>query len=114
MHRHPELGSRILASLEGFEEAAPLVLHHQERWDGRTDGRFPGYPSGISGESIPVGARIIAVVDAFDAMTTDRPYRSAMSVEQAVAELEDHRGTQFDPRVVDSFLEVLVERPWTS
>ena len=73
MQRHPEIGARMLSRIDGLREAAPLVLHHQERWDGRRDGEFPGYPAGLAGDAIPVGARIIAVVDAFDAMTTDRP-----------------------------------------
>jgi hypothetical protein len=112
MTRHPEIGSRILECVEGLEPAAALVLHHQERWDGRTDGTFPGYPAGLAGERIPLGARIIAVVDAFDAMTTDRPYRRAMSNEAAKAELCAESGRQFDPAVVTAFLAVLDERPW--
>ena len=114
MHRHPEIGARLLLRIDGLREAAPLVLHHQERWDGRSDVTFPGYPQAIAGEAIPLGARIIAVVDAFDAMTTDRPYRAAKSYEQARAVLLAERGAQFDPRVVDVFLGVLDERPWES
>ncbi len=112
VERHPEIGARILQSVEGLERAAPLVLHHQERWDGRRDGRFPGYPAGLTGDAIPLGARIIAVVDAFDALTTDRPYRSAVTVDRAVAELRAESGDQFDPTVVTTFLAVLRERPW--
>jgi hypothetical protein len=112
MQRHPEIGARILANIDGFGEAAALVRHHQERWDGRRDGDFPGYPSGLAGEAIPLGARIIAVVDAFDAMTTDRPYRAAMPANAAAEVLRGERGGQFDPRVVDTFLAVLAERPW--
>ncbi|HEX9800873.1 MAG TPA: HD-GYP domain-containing protein [Thermoanaerobaculia bacterium] len=112
MRRHPEIGARLLSSLDGLQEAAPLVLHHQERWDGRTDGHFPGYPTGLAGEEIPLGARIIAVVDCFDAMTTDRPYRCALSDEQARDVLRAERGEQFDPRVVDLFLAILDEAPW--
>lgn len=112
VERHPEIGARILENVEGLEEAAALVLHHQERFDGRRDGQFPGYPYGLSGEEIPLGARIIAVVDAFDAITTDRAYRRARPVELAVEILESERGRQFDPRVVDVFLELLTERPW--
>jgi HD-GYP domain-containing protein (c-di-GMP phosphodiesterase class II) len=112
MHRHPEIGARLLLRVDGLREAAPLVLHHQERWDGRTDVTFPGYPQGIAGEAIPLGARIIAVVDAFDAMTTDRSYRAAKSFDQARAVLVAERGAQFDPRVVDVFLRLLDERPW--
>ena len=112
MQRHPEIGARLLARTEGLREAAPLVLHHQERWDGRRDGEFPGYPAGLAGDAIPLGARIIAVVDAFDAMTTDRPYRRAMPARRAREELLAQRGGQFDPQVVDVFLDVLAVRPW--
>jgi hypothetical protein len=112
MQRHPEIGARLLARIDGLRDAAPLVLHHQERWDGRRDGEFPGYPAGLSGEAIPLGARVIAVVDAFDAMTTDRPYRKALPGERAREVLREERGRQFDPLVVDVFLTVLDERPW--
>jgi hypothetical protein len=112
MRRHPEIGARLLSSLDGLREAAPLVLHHQERWDGLTDGEFPGYPAGLAGEEIPLGARIIAVVDSFDAMTTDRPYRRALSEERARDALRGERGSQFDPRVVNTFLAILDEAPW--
>ncbi len=109
---HPETGARMLARIDGLRHAAPLVLHHQERWDGRTDGRFPGYPAGLAGDAIPLGARIIAVVDCFDAMTTDRPYRRALAASEAREVLLQERGKQFDPRVVDTFLEILEDRPW--
>jgi len=112
IERHPEVGARILEAVEGLSGAAPLVLHHQERWDGRRDGFYPGYPAGIHGDAIPLGARIIAVVDAFDAMTTDRAYRRALAYDEAVAELQGERGRQFDPLVVDAFLEILARRPW--
>lgn len=112
MMRHAEIGSRLLAQLEGFEGAAALVLHHQERFDGRRDGPFPGYPLGLRGEQIPLGARIIAVVDAFDAMTSDRPYRRALPLERAIEVLVRERGAQFDPRVVDVFLEQIEREPW--
>jgi len=112
MRQHPEIGARMLERLELLRGAAPLVLHHQERFDGELDGQHPGYPKGISGEEIPLGARIIAVVDAFDAMTTTRPYREALPVEEAASVLRRERGRQFDPRVVDAFLDSLAERPW--
>jgi hypothetical protein len=112
MQRHPEIGARLLMRVEGLRDAAPMVLHHQERWDGRRDVSFPGYPHGLAGEAIPLGARIIAVVDSFDAMTTDRPYRKALSPQKARAELFAERGAQFDPAVVDSFLRLLDELPW--
>jgi HD-GYP domain-containing protein (c-di-GMP phosphodiesterase class II) len=112
MRRHPEIGARLLEKLELLNEVAPLVLHHQERFDGRRQGTNPGYPRGLSGEEIPLGARIIAVVDAYDAMTTDRPYRPAVPVDDATSTLRHERGRQFDPKVVDAFLDCLVERPW--
>ena len=112
MRRHPEIGARMLEKLDLLNEAAPLVLHHQERFDGLRSGRHPGYPGGLAGDSIPLGARIIAVVDAFDAMTTTRPYRQAFTTEEAVNIIRNERGKQFDPRVVDAFLDCLVERPW--
>jgi len=114
MRQHPEIGARMLERLELLRGAAPLVLHHQERFDGELDGQHPGYPKGISGEEIPLGARVIAVVDAFDAMTTTRPYREALSMEEAASVLRRERGRQFDPRVVDAFLDSLAERPWRS
>ena len=114
MRRHPEIGARMLERLELLRAAAPLVLHHQERFDGNLGGQHPGYPQGIAGEKIPLGARIIAVVDAFDAMTTTRPYREALPPEEAAAVLRRERGHQFDPKVVDAFLDSLGERPWRS
>ena len=112
MQRHPEIGARLLMRIEGLREAAPMVLHHQERWDGRRDVEFPGYPHGLSGDAIPLGARIIAVVDSFDAMTTDRPYRAALTPQRARAVLHSERGAQFDPNVVDAFLRLIDELPW--
>ena len=112
MKRHPAIGARILEKLDLLKDAAPIVLHHQERYDGDPDATYPGYPGGLTGESIPLGARIVAVVDAFDAMTTNRPYRAALPEERAIAVLHSERGRQFDPRVVDTFLQVLAEEPW--
>jgi HD-GYP domain-containing protein (c-di-GMP phosphodiesterase class II) len=96
---HPKEGARMLGLIGTLREAVPCVLHHHEHWDGR------GYPAGRAGEAIPPGARVLAVADAFDAMTSDRPYRPALSPERAVAELERCAGTQFDPDVVDVFAE---------
>jgi len=87
-------------------------VRHQERWDGRRDGDFRGYPGGLAGERIPLGARITAVVDAFDAMTTDRSYRRAVPAEAAAGVLRSEAGRQFDSQVVAAFLAVLKERPW--
>lgn len=112
MRRHPEIGARMLEKLDLLAGAAPLVLHHQERYDGEVNGVHPGYPRGLAGEEIPLGARIIAVVDAFDAMTTNRPYREALAADDAAAVIRRERGRQFDPKVVDAFLDSLAERPW--
>ena len=113
MRRHADIGARLLEKLDLLRDAAPIVRAHQERYDGAMDEtRYPGYPMGLMGDEIPLGARIIAVVDAFDAMTTTRPYRAALPVESAIAELRGQSGRQFDPRVVDAFLDELAERPW--
>lgn len=101
VEQHPVIGSQILERVSFLRDAAPLVRHHHERYDGS------GYPAGLSGDEIPLGARIIAVADAFDAMISDRPYRRALSFRKAIAELRTHAGTQFDPQVVAAFLEVL-------
>ena len=99
MRRHPEEGARIVARVKALRLAVPAVLYHHERWDGS------GYPVGVEGDAIPPEARVLAVVDAFDAMTTDRSYRRAVSEEGAVNELERCSGTQFDPEVVRVFAE---------
>ena len=114
MRQHPEIGARIVERLDLLADAAPIILHHQERFDGAdgTDGTYPGYPAGIAGDEIPLGSRIIAVVDAYDAMTSDRPYRGAKQAAEALAELRREAGRQFDPLVVEVFAEVLAERPW--
>ena len=101
MRRHPSDGANTLSNVPTAAEAVPVILHHHERFDGT------GYPAGLSGEDIPIGARILLVADAFDAMTEDRPYRKAMPVADAVEELKRFSGTQFDPTVVDAFLAVL-------
>jgi PAS domain S-box-containing protein/putative nucleotidyltransferase with HDIG domain len=101
VRRHPVLGEEILKPVRRLAGVAKLVRHHQERWDGA------GYPDGLRGEQIPLGARILAVVDAYTAMTDQRPYRPPRSHEEAVEELRRCAGTQFDPEVVRAFLEVL-------
>jgi diguanylate cyclase (GGDEF)-like protein/putative nucleotidyltransferase with HDIG domain len=98
LERHPQIGFRMLDSL-GVEPVASWVLHHHERWDG------DGYPDRLGGEGIPLGSRILFVADAYDAMTSDRIYRSRLSHERAISELERCAGTQFDPDVVLAFKE---------
>jgi len=100
LERHPQIGFRMLESL-GVDPVADWVLHHHERWDGS------GYPDGVSGEGIPLGARIIFVADAYDAMISERVYRRRVSPEEAIAELDRCAGTQFDPRVVAALAEEL-------
>lgn len=111
MRLHSEIGARIVEGLDLLADAAPIILHHQERFDGG-DGTYPGYPAQIAGEAIPLGSRIIAVVDAYDAMTSDRPYRPAMPQADALAELRRQAGKQFDPLVVQVFADVLATTPW--
>ena len=98
MRRHPVDGAEILEQIAGLKEMSKIVRYHQEAYDGS------GYPEGLKGDQIPIGARIATVVDSFDAMVTDRPYRKGMSIEEAVDELKRNRGTQFDPLVVDTIL----------
>jgi diguanylate cyclase (GGDEF)-like protein/PAS domain S-box-containing protein len=104
MRRHTLIGERILDAAPALSRAAKLVRWSHERWDGH------GYPDGISGSQIPLGSRIIAVCDAYDAMTSERPYRSALSAEAAIRELKRCGGTQFDPAVVRAFITALSER----
>ena len=103
MEYHPFIGTKILHSVRLLEPVMPLVYHHHERFDGT------GYPDGLRGEEIPLGARIISVADAFESMTSDRPYRKAMPVEEAMAELRYNAGRQFDPRVVEVFTRLAEE-----
>lgn len=98
LQEHPVVGARIVEKMEFLTGVAEIVRHHHESWDGR------GYPEGLKGEKIPLGARIITVADSFDAMTTDRSYRKAMSVDEAVRRLEAAAGTQFDPWIVKTFV----------
>ena len=97
--RHPEIGYRILSSVNAYASLAEYVLAHQERWDGK------GYPKGLKGEEIPFEARIIAVADAYDAMTSDRAYRKAMSSMAAMEEIRNNAGVQFDPHIAQVFVE---------
>ena len=101
MRRHPELGAELLDKFPSYKEVATIVLAHQEHFDGT------GYPRGLTGAHIPLTARIIAVADAYHAMTSDRPYRKGLTPHQAVEELLRNRGTQFDPDIVDRFVRSL-------
>jgi HD-GYP domain-containing protein (c-di-GMP phosphodiesterase class II) len=98
---HPALGARLLSDIPTMAEICPCVLHHHERVDGR------GYPAGLTGENIPIGARVIAVADAFDAMTTDRPYRRGLGADAATNELMRGQGSQFDKRCVAAFVQLV-------
>lgn len=101
MRHHPMIGARILGEVDGyFQVLAQIVISHHERWDGH------GYPRGLAGEEIPLAARILSVVDAYDAMTSRRPYKEPMSIAAAEAELRRCAGTQFDPAVVEAFMAV--------
>lgn len=100
MRRHPELGYEMLRHVKFLAPALDIVLSHQERYDGS------GYPRGLAGEAIPLGARVFAVVDTFDAMTSDRPYRAALTIEAARDEVRRFSGIQFDPKVAEAFLAV--------
>jgi putative nucleotidyltransferase with HDIG domain len=100
MKKHPVVGAKMLESVSILRSVLPYILYHQERYDGL------GYPFGLSGKEIPIEGRILAVLDTLDAMTSDRPYRKGQTVEQALAEIKRHRGTQFDPEIVDALLRV--------
>lgn len=100
MKRHPEMGYRMLKHIRFLEPALEIVHCHQERWDGS------GYPRGLKGEEIPLGARIFAAVDTFDAMTSDRPYRAALTIQDARDEILRFSGIQFDPAVAKAFLAI--------
>ena len=98
---HPLIGETILKPVLFFENEIKAIRHHHERWDGK------GYPDGLTGKEIPLNARILAVVDSYDAMTNNRPYREALTVDQAIVELKHNSGLQFDEILVDTFLQIL-------
>ena len=99
MRRHVELGEQIVERVSYLDGVARQVISaHHERWDGA------GYPRGLAGEEIPLPARIFSVVDSFDAMTNDRPYRRALPIDEALAEIRSGAGTQFDPEIVQAFV----------
>lgn len=103
MKRHASIGAEILSNVRFPYPVEPIVRHHHENWDGS------GYPAGLSGEAIPLGARILSVVDCFDALTSDRPYRRELSREAALDIVRSRRGSMYDPRIVDAFLDIYLE-----
>jgi putative nucleotidyltransferase with HDIG domain len=103
MKEHPLHGARILSSIRQFENIVPAIRHHHEYYNGC------GYPDGLSGESIPFIARILSVADAYDAMTTNRHYRKAMDLSDAIEELKRNAGIQFDPQIVEAFLQIILK-----
>jgi putative nucleotidyltransferase with HDIG domain len=103
MRRHPEIGARILTGIPHLVEAREILLSHHERWDGE------GYPRGLQGEQIPLGARIFAVADTFDVMTSGRPYRPPVPLEEVMREVHRCSATQFDPGIAELFLEMVQE-----
>jgi HD-GYP domain-containing protein (c-di-GMP phosphodiesterase class II) len=100
MRQHPVVGAQIVAPFEFFTGGALVIRHHHERWDGS------GYPDGLSGAAIPLGARIVAVADVFDALTSDRPYRSALSLDTALAFVAEEAGRTLDPDVVTVLIDL--------
>ncbi len=105
MKRHPEIGYRIASSTPDLVPIADWILKHHEWWNGQ------GYPLGIKGEEIPIECRLMAIVDAYEAMTSIRPYRKALSFQDAIDQLSSHSGTQFDPELVKTFLKMLEVHP---
>jgi HD-GYP domain-containing protein (c-di-GMP phosphodiesterase class II) len=104
MRQHSELGVKILEPISAYAAVKPLVLHHHEKYNGS------GYPQGLSGERIPLGARIFAVADVYDALVSDRPYRPAMEERQALDYIRSGAGSEFDPKVVEAFFEVIEKK----
>jgi putative nucleotidyltransferase with HDIG domain len=101
VNQHPVLGAELLRPIRALKDICEILENHHERWDGT------GFPSGLKGEDIPLPARIVAIVDSYHAMISDRPYRTAMTHDQAVAALRQGAGSQFDPFLVDIFIAVL-------
>src|SRR5205823_13408221 len=108
MKTHPEVGERIVRPIQSLQSILPIVRHHHERWDGG------GYPDGLGARAIPLGARIVAVCDAYRAMTENRPYRAALSEAEARAQLDEGAGSQFDGECVAALLRALDRRDSTA
>jgi ribonuclease P protein subunit RPR2 len=106
MREHPAIGATIVEPIQFLKGAVDVVRCHHERWDGR------GYPMGLRREQIPLAARVFSIADSFDAMTNDRPYRAALSVEEAIDEIALGACTQFDPDIVQVFLDLVDDKPW--
>jgi len=101
MQEHPSIGAQILGKFKSFADIVPGIRHHHEHFDGR------GYPAGLKGKDIPLVGRIISVADAYDAMTTDRPYRVKLEDREALVELKNNAGSQFDPEVAEAFINAI-------
>jgi uncharacterized domain HDIG len=99
--KHPSIGAEIIGKVHFLNDVTKIVRHHHEKYDGT------GYPDGLKGEEIPIEASILMIADSYDAMTTDRPYRKALTKEMAIEELRKYSGTQFDPRLVDVFINMI-------
>jgi putative nucleotidyltransferase with HDIG domain len=104
MKMHPVVGAQIVEKMEFLTGAIDIVRHHHESWDGK------GYPDGLAGPAIPLNARIVTIADSFDAMTTDRPYRKALSIAEAVRRLKESAGVQFDPDLAKVFVAYVSDR----
>ena len=103
IRRHPEVGQRLVESIPELSSIGDWILKHHERWDGA------GYPMGLKGPNIPIGVRLLSLIDSYEAMRHDRPYRSALSFEETIAELKKQAGHQFDPQITESFIALLYE-----
>ncbi|HZK33100.1 MAG TPA: HD-GYP domain-containing protein, partial [Tissierellaceae bacterium] len=99
--KHPVIGAEMIGKVDFLKEASEIIMHHHERYDGK------GYPDGLKGDETPIESYILAIADSYDAMTTDRPYRDALTKEEAFEEIKDNSGTQFHPELAKTFCEIL-------
>jgi putative nucleotidyltransferase with HDIG domain len=102
--KHPQIGADIIRPVHFLKDVVPIILHHHERYDGY------GYGAKLKGEEIPIGARIVAVVDVYQALVSNRPYRKAYSKREALKIIKDESGTHFDPKIVTAFMEIVTKR----